>query len=75
MILKQQFKLNSTSPKLSDLDLEKIRNLKNSMNLNRELDSISKTTSDLNTLITNKTLLITPYWLLGFVEGEGYIWN
>lgn len=60
-----EIKLNSPTPKLNNTDLTNISTIKNGMNLGRTKISAN----EYNTIIKNVN--INPFWLLGFVEGEG----
>lgn len=60
-----EIKLNSPTPKLNITDLTNISTIKNGMNLGRK--KISE--NEYNSFI--KDVNVSPFWLLGFVEGEG----
>lgn len=58
-------RLNSSTPKLNSADRSQISNLKTGMNAGRKVIDEIKLTN------LTKNYRINPYWLLGFVEGEG----
>jgi hypothetical protein len=58
-------RLNSSTPKLSSADIAQISSLKAGMNTGR------KVINEIRLANLTKNYSINPYWLLGFVEGEG----